>query len=263
MFDFFFKRKEIVLDCFTTVPPVYDYSPISYAIKFVPDWWKKTPILNDGMATIRNCLGFTELYKNAIVIPCWSAMDFFIDDKNKKTFEWRTSLDWRSVISDELISTHSNEQFFNFTGNHGLNLKIISPWMFKTNKFVNFSWSQPTWNVRDRIFNANVLPAVTNFYTQNSTHINIFFEHQDEKQKITFEWLNPLVMLHPLSDNKIKIQNHLISETEMQRFLGRRFLFFRSGPENQIKSIKINNKLKTHYERIGNCPHKPKVEESK
>ena len=37
---FFFKRKEIVLDCFTHRPDTYEYFPIEKSTKHFPQWWK-------------------------------------------------------------------------------------------------------------------------------------------------------------------------------------------------------------------------------
>ena len=61
---------------------VYNNAKINYATKFMPDWFKKTPnevLLKNGdtVGSIKNCHGLTEMYRTAIVIPCWT--DFTLE----------------------------------------------------------------------------------------------------------------------------------------------------------------------------------------
>ena len=76
---FFFKKKNIVVDCFTTSVTAYKYHPIKKASEFLPEWWKKVPAYNNVSSpysnnmmvertSIKKCTGFTSLYKNGFIL---------------------------------------------------------------------------------------------------------------------------------------------------------------------------------------------------
>ena len=52
---FWNRKKDIVLDCYTSNPFAYNLARINYGYHFIPEWWKKTPkILEKRIATIKN-----------------------------------------------------------------------------------------------------------------------------------------------------------------------------------------------------------------
>jgi hypothetical protein len=66
---FLFKKKKVVLDCFTYRSDVYSYFPIQKASSAMPNWWKKMPATfcpdPTGLAefpTMRSCSGFLSYY---------------------------------------------------------------------------------------------------------------------------------------------------------------------------------------------------------
>lgn len=222
MFNFFFKRKEVTLDCFTCVDFAYNYANISYGHKYYPEWWKQTPsavgaMLAEGQEetqlTIKHCTGFKEFYKRGIVIPSWFSLNLEVGTIHEKTIGMRISNDNSKVIS------HPNVQFDRFALEDGFNFKLRSVWAFRTNKKIWFSWNQPSWSIRENIFKYSTLPAVINFYEQSGTNINFFLRHTNEKQTIEINPLTPLVILHPLTEEKITVRNHLVSDKEYDSVL--------------------------------------------
>jgi len=211
MFDFFFKKKKIVLDCFTHKHYVHNFAKINYASKFYPYWWEKTIKSDDNnnvVPTIKFCDGLISFYNTGIVIPSWFSLVIDIGDNNQKEYNWRSSNNDFNDIS------HRYVQFKHFCLDNGFNFKIMSPWKFKTNRKINFVWSQPTWSIRNNLFNYCILPGVLNFKMQHSTHVNLFCQYDKEPKTINIEPLDPLVILHPLSDEEIIIKNHIVDENE-------------------------------------------------
>jgi hypothetical protein len=250
MFDFFIKKKEIVLDCFTYVPHAYDYAKIDQAVKYFPDWWKSTPkLLDSGSATIKNCVGLIDYYKKGIVIPSWFALEVNVfEHGNSEWFSWESSN--HSVATNE---SHVPEQFYNFTGDQGKNLKITSPWAFKTKEDIYFTWSQPTWSHRSLLQYITALPAVVNFKYQHSTNLNFFVINKHEVQKFTIPPIEPLIILHPMTEKTVSIKNHLVSKEEWDRIFGLdRFVFNR----NSLDTLNFYKKRKKLHQKLdqSKCP---------
>ncbi len=40
---FFFRKKTLLIDCFTPVEGAFKYAKPKLAAEFVPDWWKELP----------------------------------------------------------------------------------------------------------------------------------------------------------------------------------------------------------------------------
>jgi hypothetical protein len=242
MFDFFVARKKVILECFTSVSHAYDYAKIDYAIQYIPEWWKNTPKIHGetNRATIKNCAGFIDFYKKGIVIPSWFEFEMTIGEEIK----------WEASTEITLSDSHDQSQFKFFTKTNGHNIKISSPWAFRTQENINFVWSQPTWNMRDNLSNLTILPGMLNFKHQRATHINCFVEAKETPQLIKIDSMTPLAILHPLTERNIEIKNHLVSFDEFVRIRdGVHNMFFSRTPEEIIRKKKRIEKLQSK------CPY--------
>lgn len=214
--NFFFKKPEVVLDCFTRSSHVYDNAKINYGIKYIPRWWKETPKrLDNGDLTIKNCIGVSDLYKTSIVIPSWFEMRLHIHAVNDPDNMWYT---WEASNEDVITDgSHDPAQFKNFALMNGCNIKLNSPWKFRTKEFVRFTWTQPSWNMRHMMDNLTILPAVVDYKYQPDTNINFLCINKERANDIVIEPLTPLVMLHPMTEKKVIIKNHLVDDKEYDR----------------------------------------------
>jgi hypothetical protein len=239
--NFFFKKKDVILDCFTFVPHAYDYAKIDSALNHLPEWFKKTPKIGKDEngkeipqnATIKNCVGLIDLYKRGIVIPAWFELDLKINSYLDKEIE-TAAYTWEA--SNSFMTTnnsHNPDQFKGFAKEHGGNIKISSPWAFRTKEEIHFTWTQPTWHHRDFLESLTNMPAVVEFKYNHGTEINYFFENKEHVQRIVIPPLTPLVMLHPLTERNVVIKNHLVSKEEYDRLHGaHNFLFQRHGGDS-------------------------------
>lgn len=218
MFDIFFKKKKIVLDCFTHIDYAYDYAKIDHAVKFIPDWWKKTPkfIAEKNKPTIKSCPAFVDFYKNGIVMPSWFELEITVFKKGSKNYyKWNSSN--KDFNTDE---SHESYQFHNFVKDDAQNFKITSPWAFKTKENINFTWSQPTWSMRDLLTNFVLLPATVNYKYQHGTNVNFIILNTNEEKTFKILPLTPLVIMHAQTEQEIEIKNHLVSKNEYTRLFG-------------------------------------------
>lgn len=212
--------KPLILNCYTTDERVYNNAKINYATKFMPSWFKKTPnevLLKNGdtVGSIKNCYGITEMYRTAIVIPCWTEFKLDILHKdNEDLYRWTTAKQNFSV------QPHPQEQYQKFAGKDGTSIKLISPWKFQCDEDVNFVWHQPTWNMRDILDKLTLLPATVDYRDTHGTDINFFLVRRDFERKVVLKALEPLVMLQAMDARKVEVKNHLVTQAEFSgRFL--------------------------------------------
>lgn len=207
---FLFKKKKLHLDIFTYRPEVMEFYPVDYATKFYPEWWKKLPREFEPeqtfwpMSTMKRCTGFTEYYKNGIVIPMWSDMAI---KTHPLEFNWH--------FADRLTEcdSHPYEQMYGYLDpSQYKHLKIVSPWLFKCKEEVNFVWTQPTWNF-ERVSDIIIPPAVVNYKYLSGTNINLFVDKREEKKFILHAG-QPMVNLLPMTERTVVIHKHVVTKKE-------------------------------------------------
>jgi len=235
-----FKQKPLILDCFTYVPHAYDFAKIDYAHKFIPQWWKNTPsFTGKDHATIKHCQGFIDYYKRGIILPAWFEMELnILEQGHPNVYTW--------VASNADVSTgnsHYSEQFSGFAKQDAINIKLESPWAIKTKEEVYFSWSEPTWNIRDLLFKLIVLPGVINFKYQHATNINLLAITNSVVKELYIPPRTPLGILHPLTERNIEIKTHLVTKEDWLRVHGLNKLFFARNANDSIKLYKSKKRI--------------------
>jgi hypothetical protein len=196
---FFFKRKEIVVDCFTYIEPVYLNFPIDKAIKFYPDEFKKLrPTAQEN--TIKLCRGVNDLYTSGFILPAWDTFTLTMIDDGK----------FLADANAKNVNTgyHSRDQYGSIYPNSG-HIKLYSPWLIKEKTGVKFLWMQPGWNRTDNSEKLNIVPAVVDFKYQYLSHISMFIK---KGTTVKYNIGDPLVHVIPLSENNIKIKTHLLEQ---------------------------------------------------
>ena len=230
---FFFRKKSIVIDCFTAISGAMEYAKPKNAAEFIPQWWKDLPktYVNDNsfypIPTMRSCSGLIDLYKRGIIMPAWCDFAIEVGQKGTDVYKWRFS-------DNHYIATfHEAQQIDkNFNVNEYAHIKLMSPWCFRTADEIYFSSQSPTWNMLYN-FNYKILNGVLEFKNQTSTHVNMLFKRKNENYIENIKYKTPLVHLVPLSDKKIKLKHHLVSESEFNSFDNPRIKF--SQNYNEIK----------------------------
>lgn len=219
---FLFKKPELTLDCFTPSGPAYQYSKIENASKYIPEWWKNTPNeTSDSNPTIKWCNGFIDYYKTGIVIPSWFEAEITVNPNSSYNV---LTTDEKSFKNQ---SNHPNKMFSQYSENDTFNIKIMSPWIFKMKENINFVWSEPTWDNKNLFTEVTVLPGVMNFKYNTTTNINLLIKVRKDSYKINIKPQQPLAMLHALTDKKIIIKTHLVSQEEYNNLdsINRMFLW--------------------------------------
>jgi len=218
--NFFKKKKDkITLHCYTTDKMVYENAPIQSGANFFPEWWMNTSKINGGSATIKNCNAIQEYYKNAIIVPSWFQGKLTIHANNDS--EGRGFSYSQSYATEGFEASHPTVQYPKIADSGYENFKIISPWRFKIEEDLQFTWTYPTYNfLKHPKQNLTLMPGVIFFYYQSEVNINYLVKYENDRESIiNFEPLEPLVMLHPLTERKVEIENHLVTEDDLRALL--------------------------------------------
>jgi hypothetical protein len=104
------------------------------ANKFLPEWWRTTPLIETVVTTeeaiignVKNCPSFPDYFSKGIIIPMWT--DTLLKyDKNTNQFSWRTShpaFTWDVHDHSQFLS-HVPFKFFNQNGKFVF--KANCPW---------------------------------------------------------------------------------------------------------------------------------------
>lgn len=240
---FFVKPSVIHLDCFTSDPYIHNFYPIQHSTKFYPEWWKRLPksIRSDNdlydHPTMKSCVGFIEYYKNSISIPLWSDLNIKVVDNG--------NLIWQFADKKSEIKNHHVKQFTGFLKeNQYFHMKIISPWNFRTKKYVKWSWNYTTYNFHEPD-NIIFLPGILDFKYQTATNIN-FLINTRIKKTIELHAGVPLLNITPLSDKKVKIHNHLVDSNELIKIVNISY--------DSCFINKYNHNKKIMQEKESKCP---------
>lgn len=210
---FFFKRNVVVVDCFITNPTILKLFPIAKASHHIPDWWKRMPQTNynekfiSNESTLKGCPGFIDLYKQGFMMPLWA--DLAIDVKDGK-YQWQFS-DFSTHAE-----VHNSHQWGAFAdeSKYG-HIKILSPWRIKTKKDLSWLMLAPFWNDKLQT-NYSIVPGVLNFKYQHENNINIFISMNENNFIIPNN--HPLYHLIPLTQDKVELKYHLVSEEELKKY---------------------------------------------
>jgi hypothetical protein len=213
MILFKFPKKKITLDCFTSEAHILRTAPIVPAIKLIPEWWKKLPnsyYKNNEFSpssTMKHCIGMVDYYKKSIVLPLWS--DLAINIKSSREYYWQFSDRYSTAVQHNM-----EKQATGFLNGYS-HIKLITPWAFKTKENISWVWSHPTYSYPNS-HEVVSLPAVVNHLYMHGTNINLLFSANTPKTIIIPQG-QPLVHIIPMSDRKVEIVRHLVSEAEYKK----------------------------------------------
>lgn len=261
---FWFKKKKIVLDCFTSDPFVYDYASIQPSVKYYPEWWTnlspvveretvrewglfKDQVVKQDTSTMKACRGLTELYKNSFVVPFWGNLEFFIKNKEEKSYYWQDDFTESLGTTDKAVSFHPSIQYNGWLSDEYMHAKLNSPWFLKTNRYVQFAMIEPIWNKRE-LNDYTILPGVVDFKYQPAININLMLKLEKEERTFLLQTGTPIAHIIPMSEEKIELKTHLVSVGELRRVApGERINF--KGLLHNKKYSRVRSFLQKHEER--------------
>ena len=240
---FFFKRKEIIVDCFTPHYDIYEsYRPLP-ANNFIPEGWKSLPKTINMKAlqrsnmeiprgTMKMCKGFTNLFSSGFIIQLWS--DVALDSNTDPMSQIAAS---NSIF----FNSHPDYQMWDGLYRGYKHVKFSSPWALVEKTGVKFTWNRCDWHNTDIADKMHMVSAVTDFKYQHHANMNIFIK-DNSIVKLTAG--QPMVHLIPMSEHKLKLKYHLIS---LQEFDTRFYHSTKFSGEYKENVRLIDNKSKCPF----------------
>jgi hypothetical protein len=238
---FFFKPSTITVDCFCSDEIVFNNFKPDRANKFVPKYWKSLNAFLEQPAsgnpqsnlktqtpTLKKCNGFTDLFANGFIIPSWA--DFQIEMLKDGKY---ITANHNSEEPNTTFNNHSRLQFGFELYKNSTHIKIESPWLLKEKTGVKFAWNSCTWHNSDNLENFYILSAVVDYRNQSGTNINAF---QRKNTIVKFYGGDPLVHLIPMSEKKLKLQHHFISDAEYTKMLTKEQKAIKYTNSRQVKN---------------------------
>lgn len=217
---FLFKKKPLVLDCFTHIPPVFMFSKPVLGKHALPDWWRALPNNKNRLSwgdptktnNMRGCVGVIDYYKNSVVLPLWSDLDVTVGPAGDDTYRYQFSDGFSS------IEPHSHQQYQGFADPaHFQHLKLVSPWAFRTKDSVSWVASWPTYNETSPN-KYLILPGTNNFAYSPGTNVQMLvFKQPGQPVELALTHGTPMYAFHPLTDRPVDIRTHLVSDDEFKR----------------------------------------------
>jgi hypothetical protein len=219
MFYFFHRSSIINIDCFTSNQYAYKYAPIIYAYSGKPDWFDtvekpsgKSRYVSDDKGlrleadnsykTLSSCWSFQQLYRKGLIVENWCDFAMEVKENGLSWFHSNGAQPW------------IHQQFQTGKGFKDYHLvKLRTPWAIRTKENVDFMMTGTEWSLEDYSF--KVLPGVLNF--TYSTATNIFIAVSKKPNRFEIPAGQQLAHIVPLTDKKIKLHNHIVSEEELAR----------------------------------------------
>jgi len=206
MFNFFFKRNKIVLDCFTYIPELETLFPLLYAEERIPNFWKNlSPTVNHfgiHRGSAKTCPGMGSLFKTGFILQNWH--DYAISTEDS-TFRWHP---------ENEAEQHNPKQWGEYLKSYH-HLKLISPWRITEKTGVNFLFTNCFWH--DDEFKPLVVNGVVDYKYQRTTSVNMLIPKNMFPKSLTIPAGKELAHIIPLSDKDIEIKMHTVTENEYQR----------------------------------------------
>jgi len=238
---FFIKKSSLVIDCFTDSRTAFEYSKIDFANKFLPDWWKKLPKQIDAtfypIPTMKTCAGVINLYRTGLVLPMWSELAVKVGRVGSRDIAWQ----YADLASNAEV--HTPDQYGDYYPTEKYaHLKLTSPWFINYNKSVKTLWSQPTFSM-ESLGDYVMLPGVVDLQASPTVNVNFFFirdRYEDKVVNINFN--QPVAQIIPLTDKKIELKHHLISNQEMRQKNFQRTHFLNSYSKQVEQGCPFNHR---------------------
>lgn len=252
---FIIKKSKIVVDCFTNSELMNQLHPIDYAVKFIPEEWKKLPnsVKVKGLpdprskmavdaSTMKKCTGFQFLYQHGFIIPAWTTMMLEAGDREGANFhfdpiqELKSAQHPRSIMWDSLYKGY----------NH---FKITSPWLIREKTGVKFTWNPCNWSNTDLADRMQLVSAVIEFRAQYSSNINLFLK---QNTMVEIPAGAPLVHCIPITDKELDLRTHTLSVqeyAELHRSVSHRPVFV-GHHKNMLKFLEKKDESKCPFKKL-------------
>jgi len=215
MINFFsFKKKKIKLQCYTTMQSLVDLFPPQAGKGSLPNWYfdlRKEP----DWITVRHCNGFQDLYKNSFLIKSWSDIDIEVRPDGSIAYDFACKEEIKLPLERHHIDSQASGAWPGYC-----NIKLMSPWYFKTDRMVKWLMIPPIWDQKDPL-EWTVAPGILEFKYQHVSNINCLLKLKSEPYMIHIKAGQALAQFVPLFEEDWDMDISLFDDRDWNKHFGR------------------------------------------
>jgi hypothetical protein len=212
-----FLKKPITLSFYTNSVWAYERAQWQKAVLHKPQWWKDLPVateervleLGGEAANMKGCVGFNDLYNRSFVLPLWSDLILEIGGVQNPDYWSYQFADNRSVVEVHPVSNRGDF----LPHNQWQHFKLVSPWIATCEEDLSMMYTSASYHQKDptRFFSPH---ATVNYKDQLNTDLHIFLKRSQTSRRELFKAGEIMSMVTPLTDRKVVIKHHLVSDDE-------------------------------------------------
>jgi len=237
---FWFKRKKVVVDWYTTDKAVYTFHQIrKFGKDDYPGWWKRLPAtltqpisgtsLVSKTSSIKKCEGINTMFANTWIFPFWADVAIATNETGLEVSDGQGNT--HGVSHPELQYDIIDKPYFGSKKHH----KFTSPWLASSKSKTYFTMLPATYHTMNIWNKMTILPGTLNFYYQNATNINVFVENDIPQFNIIAG--TPMYYIIPQTEDEVEMRCHLVDSLEYSRITTMMNTF--GGTYNRSKKAKI------------------------
>ena len=106
--------------------------------------------------------------------------------------------------------------------------------------------TEPTWNI-DNPEIVKILPGVLNYKYQSSTNINTIWLRQNQPVVYTIDHNQPIAHLIPLTQRKVELKLHLVSDVEYNNLIRKNTIGVFTGKYAALKKVTKERGCPFHF----------------
>lgn len=157
--------------------------------------------------TIKTCSGFINLYKRSLLLT--SPFDMYVEFNNNEIIDQKIGQNIPDYFINLCLHIHPGQQFLDYVPNnkkYKFILKITLPFLIDGNVSIKISKSDYHFN------NFDVLPGIISNKYKEKMHI--FIPIEKERNEFYIKKGDPLCLMTPLCETKIKLKFKKLKENE-------------------------------------------------
>lgn len=230
--------KPVILNCYTDKPYVFNFAKLVKPAEAIPSWWKALPKVVSPpkypgieMPTMKLCEGFSAQYKKGFFIPLWSDLAIQVAQNGVLGHSW--------MFADGMSNAEEHPEIQRgsyLPAKHYQHLKISVPWLFKCEEAVDWQLLGANWN-SETPEDFITPPGIINFKFQHGANVNIFIRKEQQSKILRLSHGQLLAQLVPLTERKVIINTHLISEEAFKQMTQEQVTIKFVGTYKRIKEL--------------------------
>jgi hypothetical protein len=214
---FFKKKKEVVVHAYTARAEIFDHAKLKTAATKKPDWWKNLKNCRESAdkQNMKTCAGFNDLYANSITVPLWS--DLILEYAGKGEDWWK----YRYADRASDAGVHDPKMKEGWADNYMYqHVKLNSPWKLTCDEDIKFLYTNAAYE-NESPLDWFVMNGVLSFSRQHAIEINMLLKRGEKAKELFLPFGHPMAMLVPMTERKVRIEHHLVTNEEWQRIADR------------------------------------------